>query len=95
MHPVYGRLVAGTHPQYGWGFFDSIGNFFKKAFGFVKDNKLLSKAGNIAGSILPFIPGANMAAGPLNMATKIAEQNGFGHKHHRRNMRGSGAMIKI
>jgi len=73
---MYGgaRRMMHHHAQHGYGFFDSIGNFFKKTLpnvarkvgSFVKDNKILSRG-------LSLIP--HPAAG---MAGKVAGMVGLG-----------------
>lgn len=77
--------------QRGRGFFDSIGNFFKNAGNaiydkairpvgnFIKDQRLISRAANLAGSVLP---------GPAGTAAKlaggVAGQLGLGRRRRRR-----------
>jgi hypothetical protein len=63
-----GKLRKGHHPQHGSGFFDSIGNFFKKGWNYVKDNGLISKG-------LGFIPGVGGLVG-----STVAKQLGVGKR---------------
>ena len=68
------KRIMLRHPQHGYGFFDSIGNFFKKTLpsaarsvgNFIKDKKLLSIATG-------FIPG------PIGgVSSAILKQVGLG-----------------
>ena len=68
------KRIMIRHPQHGYGFFDSIGNFFKKTLpsaarsvgNFIKDKKLLSIASG-------FIPG------PIGgVSSAILKQVGLG-----------------
>ena len=59
------RPMYHHHHQHGYGFFDSVGNFFKRAYNVVKNNKLISRVGSLIPH--PAVQAAARVAGQLGL----------------------------